>query len=187
MAAWQRIFAAGALAATVAVCGRSVHAERDVSRATHVRSTDPRVLNALRYGLTRSASFGDVIATLDSSDQTVYIESGPCQPRELRSCLHTVLNREARIVVVRIDAGQPLKSLVAQLAHELFHAVEIAQEPSVIDAGSMRLLYERIGYPSCFDGGKPACWETRAACTFENLVKSQLASRHSNREETGRP
>jgi hypothetical protein len=123
--------------------------------------------------MARSASFRDLVATFEALDRTVYVEEGTCHPPQLRSCLHMVHSPDAKLLVVQLATRQPINVVVSQLAHELYHAVEIAREPSVVDAGSMRQLFERIGYRSCVDADA-TCWETRAAVAFETLVVSQI-------------
>jgi hypothetical protein len=152
----------------------SARAARDRWTATHVRSDNDRILEVLLYAIGRSPSFIDLIETLEQLDRVVYIEEGTCHHRELRACLQMMSTPGGKNLLVRIDPRQPIRSVVAQLAHELYHAVEIAREPEVVDAGSLRDLYERIGERSCFSEANP-CWETRAAVAFEALVARQLS------------
>ena len=44
-------------------------------RDSHVRSSDPRLLNVLRDGVARSPTFRDLIGVLNRSDVIVHIES----------------------------------------------------------------------------------------------------------------
>jgi len=143
--------------------------------ASHVRTSNVRVSEALRQAMAWSPSFRDLIATLDFLDRLVYIEEGTCRPPELRSCLHMVRNRDSKVLVVQLATRQPTAAVVAQLAHELYHAMEIAREPGVVDDVSMRQMFERIGYRSCVDADT-ICWETRAAGAFEALVTRQVAA-----------
>jgi hypothetical protein len=61
------------------------------------------------------------------------------------------------------------------LAHELYHVAEILREPDVDDAVGLHRIYERIGYRTCA-GDSDACWETRAAVAFQELVWQQLSA-----------
>jgi hypothetical protein len=75
-----------------------------------------------------------------------------------------------RYLMVRVDRwGRAPWDRVAQLAHELQHAMEIAQAPEVQDAASLARLYRRIGW---------ACgtrsFESDQARITGNLVRDQL-------------
>ena len=140
---------------------------------SHVRTSNVRIAEVLDFALTRSPSFQDLVATLDFLDRVVYVEEGQCRSREARACLN--LTAGASAIVVRIDPRQPIRAVVAQLAHELYHAVEIAREPDVAGAAALNALYERIGERRCFDEGE-SCWETRAAVAFEALVVRQVSA-----------
>ena len=140
--------------------------------AAHVRFDNARIAEVYRYAMHRSPSFGELIATLDQLDRIVYVEERGCQHR-VRSCLVLMPTPGGRNLVVRIDPRQAMLSAAAQLAHELYHAVEVAREPDVVDETSMLSLFSRIGERSC-DGGADDCWETRAARAFEALVVREI-------------
>jgi hypothetical protein len=78
-----------------------------------------------------------------------------------------------RNLLVLVNPRLQRTEVVGQLAHELYHAVEIAREPDVVDADSLRDLYRRIGEHGC-EQNSDICWETRAAVAFEALVLRQL-------------
>jgi hypothetical protein len=154
------------------VHGAAMHA------STNVRVDNNRIREVIEYAIKRSPSFGDLLATLDTLDRIVYIEEGTCHHRELRGCLLLMPTPGGRNIVVRIDPRQPILVVVAQLAHELYHALEVAREPDVVDESGIRSLYEQIGERSCTGNGGD-CFETRAAVAFEALVTRQL---HGSKE-----
>jgi hypothetical protein len=141
--------------------------------SAHMRTSNARIEEVLHYALNRSPSFGDLIATFDFVDRTVDIEEGHCQHREQPACLQ--LMPGGRDILVQVDPRQPFQAVALQIAHELYHALEVGREPAVVDAASLRSLYEMIGERSCFTS-PDSCWETRAAIAFEALVARQLAS-----------
>jgi hypothetical protein len=163
--------------------GGSVHAEKGGPLSNHVRTSNDRIAEVMRYAIKHSPSFGDLLATFDTLDRVVYIEEGKCQHREIRACLQLVA--ESPNMLVRIDSRQLIDSVVAQLAHELYHALEIARE-AVVDGPSLRSFYSQIGERSCYseDSG---CFETRAALAFEALVTRQLKAWHQPGPESRRP
>ena len=146
-----------------------VHATAGDS-AGPVRSTDRRIIEVLRYGLEQSPSFRDLVATLDFLGRPVLVERGNCIHRVIRACLEV---RGSGDLVVRVDPEQSIETVVAQLAHALYHAVEIAKEPTVTDDVSFRQFYDRAAEHACFTL-VDQCWETQAAVMFEALVAKQL-------------
>ena len=70
-------------------------------------------------------------------------KEGTCRNPEHRSCLHLVA--DSPNIIVHIDPRQQIRSVVAQLAHELYHAAEIGREPDVVDAAGLLALYTRVG------------------------------------------
>jgi len=156
-------------------------------RCRSLRSDNRRILEVIRFALSRSESFQDLVATLDLFDRVVYVQEGSCPDPEHRSCLY--LMPDTRNLVVHIDPRQSIRTAAAALAHELYHAVEIGRAPEVVDSDSLRSLYERIGELSCREESRHRCWETRAAQAFEALVMRQLANgnvkTHSERRTTG--
>ncbi len=162
------------LCGAVLVFGSSVasagHREDQTSR---IRFDNSRIDEVFRYAMKHSPSFVDLVATLETLDRLVYVEEGHCGRSEERACLHIVHAPDSRVIVIRIDPRQPIRAVALHLAHELYHALEVAREPDVVDAVTLRALYERIGVRSCF-GGAESCWETRAAVAFEALVARQL-------------
>ena len=59
---------------------------------------------------------------------------------------------------------------VALLGHELYHALEIAQEPGVRDTQTLRALYRRIGHE--YGRGQ---FETEPARTAGRRVQAELS------------
>ena len=72
--------------------------------APHVRSTNSRIQEVLRYALAKSESFRDLLATLDLVDRVVYVEEGTCRNPEHRSCLSLVA--DSPNIIVHIDPRQ---------------------------------------------------------------------------------
>ena len=62
---------------------------------------------------------------------------------------------------------------MALLGHELRHAVELAEAPTVEDSDDYERLYDRIGYESC-SRAAPRCYETEAAVRAGRDVLSEL-------------
>ena len=142
---------------------------------TNIRIGSARISEIFEYALKRSASFGDLLATLETVDRVVYVDEGTCHHGELRSCLQLMPTLGGRNILVRFDPRQPIRLAVMQLAHELYHALEVAREPDVVSEAGLRAFYERIGERSCANAFDD-CFETRGAVAFEALVNRQLGA-----------
>ena len=70
---------------------------------------------------------------------------------------------------------------MATLGHELFHAIEIAEEPSVVNAETLAAFYSRIGIKTGDSGGWQT-FETEAAAAAGLRARRQLliSTRHGN-------
>ena len=112
----------------------------------HIRSQDRSIRLLLKRGFNRSRTFAQLMARLEHSDVLVYIEEVPRLPGALEGRL-LVLQPAHGFRYVRIQIarrGGPNDS-IAVLAHELRHAIEVADDPSVINAQTLIALYRRIG------------------------------------------
>jgi hypothetical protein len=74
-----------------------------------------------------------------------------------------------RYVRIVVDTEHSRALIVKQLAHELWHVLEIADAPDVVDADSLRALYRRIGRPSV----RPDLFETDAAIQVTAAVAAE--------------
>jgi len=144
------------------------------SPAPQVRSSNPRIREVLADAVQRSPLLADLVAALNRRDRIVYIEEGRCPNREQRSCLQLMPTPGGQHLWVRIDPRRLDRTVVAQLAHELYHALEVADAPGVVDAVSFKALYDRIGARTCTRQDH-ACWETSAAVQFETSVRRQIS------------
>jgi hypothetical protein len=77
-----------------------------------------------------------------------------------------------RFLRVAINAHVVPGDRLPLLAHELQHAVELANAPDVRDDDGMRVLYRRIGHASGVDQ-----FETAAAMNAERQVRREMAGR----------
>jgi hypothetical protein len=114
-----------------------------------------------------------LLATLNLFERTVYVKEGHCSHGPQYGCVQMMATPGGRNLLVLVNPRQQLDRVVGQLAHELYHAVEIANAPDVVNADSLRELYRRIGERGCRQDSDD-CWETRAAAAFEALVLRQL-------------
>jgi hypothetical protein len=146
------------------------------SSARHVRATDPKILSIVDAGLSGSATFRGLIAALDASDVIVYIE-----PKRSRQALggylahNIVAQGHYRYLHIAVETAGSRHRLVSLLAHELEHAVEVAQTPDARDAESLARMFSRLAV--AFGCGGTTCYETQAAKDVEYTVGEELKAR----------
>ena len=147
----------------------------------HVRAAEPRISALIDAGLSGSATFRGLVATLDESDVIVYIERKMTRPNLGGYLSHQVVARGGyRYLRIAVETQGSDGRLVPLLAHELQHAVEVAQTPEARDAeGLVQLFSQRAVLFGC--GGR--CVETQAAKDVEHVVGGELkAERRSARK-----
>jgi hypothetical protein len=140
----------------------------------HVRTMDARIRAEINEGMARSAFFRDLVTRLDASDVIVYVETQcPMSPRLFGRLAFMAAGGGRRYVSVRVSCAMNDVEQIAALGHELRHAVEIAEAPSVVDVPSLAELYRHIGFPS---HGVPqgAGFESRAAIESARRVWAEL-------------
>ena len=137
----------------------------------HVRAMDPGTREWLRTVAAASATFRSLLARLVVSDVIVYIGTVDRIVGGLAGQLYFVTaTPSVRYVRIELARGGNQREMVALVAHELQHAVEIAAAPRVRDRQSLALLYLGMGGPS-----NHSRYESVAARVTEERVKNELA------------
>jgi hypothetical protein len=151
----------------LAVTAQSSTAER------HVRASAPRIQTLIDAGLSRSTTFRHLTEALDASDVIVYVESKRTRQALGGYLAHNITVGGAyRYLHVAIETQGSEGRLVPLLAHELQHAVEVAQAPDARDAKSLEQLFSRLAVKFGCDG--TSCSETQAAKDVEYIVSEEL-------------
>lgn len=140
-----------------------------------VRSTNTVVTALIKEGSTRSPSFQRLLDRVSEANGIVYVEFGHCAFGHLNGCLlpfvvPTTGGRYLRIVVTNDRTRIDHDGLIALLAHELQHALEVLAHPEVVDLDSMLAMYARIGRPLSGRSG----YETSEAHTVQERVATEL-------------
>jgi len=134
-----------------------------------LRSDDPLLTALVNEAARRSSTFRSLLTLLEASDGIVWIEHGKCG-HGVRACLHLWIrqagpNRLLRIVVNR---GGAALDVMASLAHELQHALELLGDRTVTTDGGAYLFFQRTAAPA------GDVFETQAAIRTGNLVRNEL-------------
>jgi hypothetical protein len=124
----------------------------------------------------RSPAIQASIDRLERLDVVVYVRGALFDTLELDgrvALLSTVGTR--RYLVIEIACGRSELTQMTTLGHELFHALEIAAEPSVVSAGTLADFYSRIGSKTGDTRGRRT-FETEAAAAAGLRARRELLS-----------
>lgn len=123
-------------------------------------------------GCTLSPTFNDLVDRLERSDVIVFTRFARCS-NGVASCLHFLGaadgSRSLRISVDRF--GRAEWQILALIAHELQHALEIADEPDAKDVASVGRVFERLGWRGS------AGLETAHAAAIARVVEREVTAR----------
>src|SRR5438552_15568 len=124
----------------MAGAGDAVGAECSVG--PRVRSSHAYLRAMIDEALVRSSTFRRIVEAIEATDGIVYVEHGDCK-HGVHTCL--VLNVTAaagyRILRVIVDARQPDWDVMASIGHELRHALEVLEDPGLVDMSRVFLFY----------------------------------------------
>jgi hypothetical protein len=148
----------------------------DAVRLTRVKPADSEMRLVLD-GISRSPGFRALVDEIHHFNVIVVIQFGSCANGRIRSCVsHVEGDERQRHVRIKVNTRATDDRLIATIAHELHHALEIAREPQVIDSRTALQLYRRIASGKCGQGLSEQC-ETDAAAKVEAKVNAELGRR----------
>jgi hypothetical protein len=144
----------------------------------HVRSSEQELLEALADGARVSPTLRQLVDRIEASDVVVYLtfDRSPSPATSGHPSLISAVpgRRYLRVSIDRRLAGC---KRVAILGHELHHAVEIADAPSVTDDTALAALYRRIGFTSAHPHQE--CFESVGAMLAGRSVEKELQAKGS--------
>jgi hypothetical protein len=151
-----------------------------------VRPTTQRLATLIDEASARSQTFRGVVAAIERTDGMVFVEEGRC-PRRVPACLIWQLTHAGRyrVLFTMIDTRRPDIDLMASIGHELRHALEVLDEPSIQSTAAIRQFYLRVGEFRSHIAETAAARETGDAIRWE-LEKSFARERPSEQEAAAR-
>lgn len=158
-----------------AIASTAVAAEPDRSRGggPRIRPQDDRTTAMMAAGVARSASFRALVARVEASDVFVYVGMSPLLKSSMAGRLSWMTKAGGfRYVRAAISTDLSSDQIIASLAHELQHVVEVIEDNNVVDERSLESLYKRIGRRST--ASVAAAWETVAAQDAAIRVRREL-------------
>lgn len=131
----------------------------------------------------RSPAIQEWIDRLQALDVTVYVRARTFAQIDLDGhiALVTTTSGGHRYLLIELACGRSELTQMTTLGHELFHAIEIAEEPSAVSADTLADLYSRIGRKTGDSRGQRT-FETEAAAAAGLRARRQLltSTRHGN-------
>ena len=174
-----RRLAAGLLGVTVLFAATEVEASQDQDAAhvetpgarevPRVRSGEPSLSMLIQQATDRSPTFRRLVEAIQATDGLVYVQPGRCG-HYVKACLvfWMGVSDTNRILRVIVEHGKTDVEAMASTAHELRHALEVLEQPSVRSGSDMYFFY-RFGRSI-----KGETFETQAAIDAGIAVSKEL-------------
>lgn len=128
--------------------------------------------NLIHRGCTLSPTFNALVDRLGRSDLIVVVRFGRCS-NGVAGCLHFLGpangSRNLRVTVDRF--GRPEWQILALVAHEMQHTLELADAADAKDVDAFQRVFARIGWR----GG--AGFETAQAVAIQRIVLKEVTTR----------
>jgi hypothetical protein len=153
---------------------RRARAGRPAPHDRRIRTTDRRVRALIDEAALVSPALRALVDRLERSDVVVYVQCDGGPPPPIAGRLSFVAAAGGlRYVMVRVKRLDSRVQQIALLAHELQHAVEIADTPAIVDAASLAREYARFGLTRISATGGLA-FDTNAAVEMGKRVLAEL-------------
>lgn len=164
-------------AAIAAVVVLSVTREATAQIEPQIRVGDRELKAALALGVARSPTLASLVEQLQAVSVVLYVNCDMQLPGRLQARLNLVTSvRGVRYVQIRMSCAAAVHRLIATLAHEMQHALEIGRRVDIVDVDAMESFYEDIGFQT-FAGRSHRKFETDAAIAVERQVQDDLRRR----------
>jgi hypothetical protein len=155
--------------------------QSDRGAASAIRSEDALVRSLLVDACRHSPSLQRLADAIGHTDGVVYVTLGRCPFRALRGCLlHTIEDTgNARYLWIRVGANRDQRELVATMAHELQHALEVLTRADVRNRRDLLDFYrsrESRAYSDTPRASAYRTYETTAAINLAAAVRAELAA-----------
>jgi hypothetical protein len=162
--------------------GAGARGSAESSLWPRVRSSHAYIRAMIDEAVLRSETFRGLVAAIEATNGIVYVEQGACVHR-LRACLTLDVTAAGtyRILRVIVDARQPDWDVMASIGHELRHALEVLENPALIDTASVYLFYAQGRE------GNDHPFETRAAIDTGFVVRNEVRAFAQRQAELVRP
>jgi len=121
--------------------------------------------------------FSRLVDRIEELQGIVYIEPAVGLSSDgMGGCLLFIVggSRNDRYLRILIDRNASTDRLIIVIAHELQHALEVLEDPHVVDSSTMESLFDRIGIQGQSAHGVLRHMETAAAQRVSSAVSKEL-------------
>jgi hypothetical protein len=140
-----------------------------------IRTTDRRLRMLLQEGVRTSPTLRALVEHLQTSDVVVYLNCDGVTENPTDGRLSFVSSAGGyRYIVIRMTRLLSPERQIALMAHELQHAVEIANAREVVDEDSLLREYRRIGYVNPWSTLPGIAFDTHAAVQAGTQVLKEM-------------
>ena len=152
----------------------SIAAADTAPRFTRVRGVGSEMIRLIAQADARSATFRELVDRIQQSNAIVIVQFGLCANGRFRSCVvHVEGTGSSRSVRILVDTRVAEDRGMATIAHELHHATELLQDPSVVDADGVLRIFRKLARGDCARGLSDVC-ETDSALETEARVLDEV-------------
>jgi hypothetical protein len=170
--------------AAVLLVAALASAETPAGAAPHVRALTPEGRALVEELADRSATVRGLIDRLQTSNVIVYVRHQTLEDGGLDGRTGLLgASPTHRFLVVELACGRSYLTQLVTLAHELRHAVEIAEAGDVFDVRTLAAHYERIGQRMSRSVGRQT-FETRGAADAAAQVRRELLGQANSATRT---
>ena len=142
------------------------------SMSPRVRTDDPALATLIQAATDRSPTFRHLAEAIQATDGVVYVQRGRCG-HAVRACLpfSVAVAGPHRVLRVLVEDLEPEAEVIGSIAHELWHALEVLDQPGITTGRAMFFFYKSHG------SWRGSRFETTAAIVAGNAVRQELRKR----------
>ena len=144
-------------------------AQTPVQGSLRVRGSSPGIAEAIERAIQQSPTFNQLVTAITATDGIVYVHYGECG-RNVLACLVLAVTQAGpyRILQIRVDPRRKGRGLMVSIGHELKHALELLNEPTVVNYRTAHNFYARIA------PRRGSSFETQAAIEIGLKIDREL-------------
>ena len=143
-----------------------------------IRAIDHELRDALTDGVRVSPTLRRLVEELEASDLVIYLKFDRAPTRNASGHIaFLTATAGRRYFQISIDRRNMGCQRIAIVGHELQHALEIADEPLVVDEASLAALYQRIGFKS--GGYSEERFDSDLAIATGKLIQREVLTRYA--------
>jgi hypothetical protein len=126
--------------------GVSAAAHAKQSTTSQVRPLDPSLHMAVQAGRHYSPTFKALVDRLENGTLVVYVQYGQLQSGIQGRLVFLSAVGQRRYVLVEVARQLDAARLIALVGHELQHAVEVLEQPEIVDGATFADAFSRTGF-----------------------------------------